>query len=143
MTKKKSDYVANTQIKISGRKSEEGEVYIEVGEEVSESDWDEAAWDDLVQAQAVVTQDVFDVLHQGTNEGANQPAGTPSNLEQIEGTTLQMNPPEDQLDPEEVVPVRDAPPNPSNVIPVEGAPTPGDGSDSAGQDFEEPEGDES
>jgi hypothetical protein len=134
--KKSGGYVANTQIKVGSFKTDddEGEHYIQVGEDVSEGDFSEKDWDDLVQAQAVVTQEVFDILHQGTNEGANQPAGTPSNLEQIEGTDLQMNPPEDQLDPEAAPPVRDAPPNPANVIPVEGAPTPGDGSDSAGQD---------
>jgi hypothetical protein len=129
-------YVANTQIKVGTRKEEDGENYIQPGESVSEGDFTDKDWDDLLQARAVVTQDVYDLLHQGTNEGANQAAGTPSNLEQIEGTELQMNPPPPAEDDSEVPPLRDAPPNPADVIHVEGAPTPGDGSDSAGQDFE-------
>jgi len=79
------------------------------------------------------------------NEGANQGMGTPSNLAQIEGTKLQMNPPENQDDPETAPAIRDAPPNPANVLHVEGAATPGDGTDAVGdtvdeEDLPDPEG---
>lgn len=116
-------YKANTRIKVSSHKEEDGQHYVQVGEDVSEGDFSEKDWADLLQAKAVVDEDQFKLLHPEVNEGANQPMGTPSNLEQIEGTDLQMNPPEDEGDT--APPVRDPLPNPADVVPVEGASTPG------------------
>ena len=131
------NYVANNPIKVSTRKDEEGEGYVQPGDSVSEDDFTEKDWADLLAAKAVVTEEEYDILHPGVNEGANQGMGTPSNLAQIEGTQLQMNPPENQDDPDTAPAIRDELPNPANVVPVEGAATPGDGSDSVGQDVDE------
>jgi len=131
------NYVANSNIKTSSWKQEAGEEYIRPGEDVSEGDFSEKDWADLLAAKAVVTQEEYDILHPETNEGANQPTGTPSNLEQIEGSALQMNPPENQDDPDVAPALRDELPNPANVVPHPNAVNPGDGSDAHGQDVNE------
>jgi hypothetical protein len=136
-----TNYLANTQIKVAGRKDEDGEEYIQPGDSVSKSNFSDKDWDDLVLAQAVVPEDLYRILRPELVLGANQPMGTPSNLAQITGTDLQMNPPDP--DAEEKAPAPPPAVNPADVVPVDGAPSPGDGSDSAGQNHEEPSSDSS
>jgi hypothetical protein len=107
-------YKAVTRIKVgTWKENEEGEPrtdsYIEVGEEVSEGDFDEDQWDELVAAKAVVDEEEYDRIRPELVEGFNQPFGTPSNLFEIEGTELQANMP----DPEEAEEAP-APPPPMN-----------------------------
>jgi hypothetical protein len=87
-------YVANTRIKVGTSKTEDGELYIEVGEEVDEDAFDEDEWAALEEAGAVVTEEEFEELNPEAEEGGNQPSGTPSNMEQIEGTDLEAKAPE-------------------------------------------------
>lgn len=105
--------------------------YIERGESVTEDEVDN--WELLLESKSVVSDEAYALLFPEVQQGANQAFGTPSNLEQIEGTELQMNPPEEG---DEVPDTRVPEGNPADVVPVEGAPTPGDGSDSAGQDVD-------
>jgi hypothetical protein len=84
-------YKAATRIK-SGSK-EDGFDFVERGDSVSEGDFDD--WDDLVAAEAVVTDEEYDVRFPEHSAPNNQPSGTPSNLEQVEGTTLQAEGAED------------------------------------------------
>src|SRR4051794_12804456 len=121
---------ASTRIKVSGQKTDEGEQYIEVGEEVDESDFSDKDWADLVLARSVVPDEEFDVIHPEVVLGQNQAFGTPSNLAQIEGTTLQVNSPEVDEETGGVAPGAVVEPrNPADPVRVEGAVDPGDGSD--------------
>lgn len=60
--------------------------YLERGDDVSEDDVDN--FEGLIASKSIVTDEEFDVLFPESEEGTNQAPGTPSNLEQIEGTTL-------------------------------------------------------
>jgi len=129
-SKKKTNYKAVARLKLDDNE------YIERGEDVDVSDLEEEHVNQLVADKVILEADAFDAMFTEPNEGANQAWGTPSNLDKIEGTDLQMNPPEN--DPEDEAPdVRDAPANPADVQPVEGAATPGDGTDAVGQDHKE------
>jgi hypothetical protein len=80
-------YKAATQI----RGGEKGNVFIfERGEAVKKSDFDsEEEWDALVAAKAVMADADYALAFPEQKAAVNQAAGTPSNLEQVEGTTLQ------------------------------------------------------
>lgn len=130
-------YKAVSRLKVSSKDDEGPAEYIDRGESVSESDVDD--FDALVKGGSIVTDERYDQLFPKVQEGSNQAWGTPSNLEQIEGTDLQMNPPEEG---DEVPTTRVFEGNPADVPVVEGAPTPGDNSDSAGQDSDEADEDD-
>lgn len=131
-----TDYKAVSRLKLADNE------YVERGQPVDVSNLDDDDVERLVVGKSIMEADAFDKAFPGINEGANQAHGTPSNLEQITGTTLQVNPPEN--DPEDEAPVlRDEFANPADVVPVEGAVDPGDGSDSHGQDYEPDEEDDS
>jgi hypothetical protein len=123
-------YVVNSgRIKTGTWKTEGGESFIERGEPVPDDLFSPEELAKLLADNVLIDQDQF--VEDTRVAPENQPTGTPSNLEQIEGTALQMNPPEPPED-------KDAPKqeNPADVANVDGAPTPGDGSDSAGQNVE-------
>jgi hypothetical protein len=128
-------YKASTRIKVSSRKEDDGEQYVEVGETVTKTQFKDD-WDDLVLAKAVVEDEEFDRIHPELVEGVNQASGMPSNLEQITGTKLQVNPPEDTPDDKKAATAPE-PRNPADVLPVKGAVEPGSGEDSHGQTVKE------
>ena len=124
---------------VSRLKLDDGK-YIERGEDVSESDVDD--FDALIEAGAVMEDEQFDATFPEQVLGVNQASGTPSNLEQVEGTELQVNPPEDTPD-DQKPPEFPTPANPADPPKVDGAVNPGDGSDSHGQDVDEEDDDDS
>jgi len=136
-------YKANTRIKVASEpldsnvdilKTVKVGEYIEVGEDVSEGDFEEDEWTELVAAKAVLEDEEYERVRPELKLGVNQPHGTPSNMEQITGSQLQVNLP----DPEEVDEEPPPPPfNPADPPKVEGAVDPGDGSDSHGQNVED------
>ena len=98
--------------------------YIERGDSVTESDVNN--WDGLIASESIVTDARFDQLFPQVQQGSNQAPGTPSNLEKVEGTDLQVNLPA----PGEDVPVTRVPEgNPADPPKVEGAQDPGTPSD--------------
>jgi hypothetical protein len=80
-------FKAATRIKAGDDKS--SVEYYERGEDVSKSDFESDEWDELVAAKAVMDSKEFDVTFPEHTDPVNQASGTPSNLEQVEGTTLQ------------------------------------------------------
>jgi hypothetical protein len=115
------NYVAVARLKMASRTDEQSEEWIERGEEVSESEVNN--FDLLVQSGSIVTEDRYKAMFPEVQEGSNQAWGSPSNLEQVEGSVLQMNPPEEGDEvPETRVPLA----NPADVTPVDGAKAPGD-----------------
>lgn len=78
--------------RIKDEQSDSG--YLERGESVKKSDFKkEKDWEDLLTGRSVVTDQEFNALFpnfgdDGAEEEENDPTGTPSNLQQIEGTKL-------------------------------------------------------
>jgi hypothetical protein len=124
-------YVVNTgSVKVSSQKDEEnGEQYLHVGDEVPDGLFTDEEVAGLVNDGVLVDADAY--KEATPPEVYNQAPGTPSNLEQIEGTQLQMNPPKEGEAPPapEVV-------NPADVAPVEGANDPDGGDRSGAEAFE-------
>lgn len=110
-----SGYKAAARLKVDDSE------YVERGESVSEGDFDK--WDTLVASKTVVTDEQYAQMFPEVQQGANQASGTPSNLEQIEGTKLQVNLPEEG---DEVPATRVPEANPADPPHVEGATDPGD-----------------
>jgi hypothetical protein len=109
-------YKAVTRI-ITGTK-QDGFDYIERGESVTASKvGGQDALDELIASKSVMESDKFDRTFPEPELSENDAPGTPSNLQQVEGTTLQ---PEAQPEPkvEATVPV-----NPADPPEVEGAGT--------------------
>jgi hypothetical protein len=123
-------YVAASRIKVAGYKDDKSgedkrgygkeEEYIEHGDSVSEGDFSEKDWEDLLAARSVMPEDEYKALFPEVEEGFNQAPGTPSNLAQVEGTTLQAPHQPVAAEDEEPTPV---PVNPANPPVVEGAGT--------------------
>jgi hypothetical protein len=67
----------------------------------------------MVAAKSVMTDDEFDLAFPAVKAARNQAAGTPSNLETVEGTTLQAEIPE--AGPQEEDPVALNPADPPKV----------------------------
>lgn len=87
-------YRALTRIKVSGKDDDNGGEYIDRGDKVSAGDvGGKEAFEELIQVGSVVTDAQFNATFPGfdeeAEEGANQPAGTPSNLGEVEGTDLE------------------------------------------------------
>jgi len=72
---------------------------------------------ELVAGKAVVTDEEFKQLYPGGEGTVNDPTGTPSNLQPVEGTVLQAPMPPDDPAEEKTTP----PPNPANPPEVKGA----------------------
>jgi hypothetical protein len=77
-------YVAVTRIKVDGEEDGTHE-YIEPGEEV---DLDEDIMDELIASGSVIDEDDLEDDEDDEDEVVNQASGTPSNLGQVEGTSL-------------------------------------------------------
>jgi hypothetical protein len=84
-------YKAVSRIKTGDDKSDVE--YIERGETVKKGDFSDEEWDDLVAAKAVMEDKDYALAFPEVTGARNQASGTPSNLEQVEGTSLQVNPP--------------------------------------------------
>lgn len=92
-------YKAVSRIKTGDDKSDVE--YIERGEAVKKGDFSDEEWDDLVAAKAVMEDKDYDLAFPAVAGARNQASGTPSNLETVEGTSLQVNlPPEGPVEEE-------------------------------------------
>lgn len=119
-------YKAVTRIKTG--KDKQNVEWLERGDEVTASDvGGKEALEELVAAGSVMDSKKFDASFPEQELLENQPTGTPSNLEQVEGTTLQPEQPEP-------APAKEATPvNPADPPKVEDAGT-AKGFDTKGKD---------
>jgi hypothetical protein len=124
----KTTYKAVTRFKVPD--GEDGFDWIERGEDVTAEDLgvSDEEFDGFVADKQVMEAEQFAATFPEVEEGFNQPQGTPSNLEEIEGTTLQAAGSEDtgKSGNAPVVPA-----NPADPPVVEGAGT-GEGFDKEG-----------
>lgn len=74
----------------------------------------------LVAAKSVVSDEEFEQVYPAAERGVNDPSGTPSNLQVVEGTKLQANMPK-AGDEQPAEKPKASSPNPANPPAVKGA----------------------
>lgn len=123
------EYKAVTRFKLGPDDEGKNQGYIERGDSFTPESDEEAQR--LLASGSIMEADQFDRTFPEVERGENQPSGTPSNLEQIEGTTLQAQP--EVKGPESTEP----PVNPADPPHVEGATPAGEDSPNEEEDDEE------
>jgi hypothetical protein len=136
-------YKAATQIRVGGDEDKYDFELFERGDTVTKSKLgvDDEGWDALVASKSVMLEEDFDLAFPEVKRARNQAAGTPSNLEGVEGTTLQAPTPEPGPEEEEPEALNPAdPPKVEKAGTAEGFDTKGATNKTKAENVKGPEG---